>query len=504
MSLALKHSTPASIKSTCEACHVSGGAAIAAVQENCRQLASNWCLERVNEDTQACPNGCGAVEPRCRSGNFRETGTPDPHPQPPRGPGEPTPRPAAATAQNPAAAQNQPATTPSGNQNADQQTCDRAAQRASQCCNNPASCMTGSTVQPGPAPGQGINEYCQQLRAAGAMGGQENNTASGVCYQAYSNCVNSCEGMANGHSGQVAQTMRATANACRGYQSQVSQLASQGLNSQVQGSSGDICNNVSQAAPQNFGGLGGMGGNPNSANRNSLPESPGNSNPNDPYGCAADPSSAACQQCSANPNTPACRALAYEKEVRGEATFGASDSQANEKPTGSDFNLQDSVPDGTGPGLTTGAVEQTPVTTATIANNSGGVIPGGVGGAPAALGGGPGGGRSSPGSPGYTTDVLQGLSSPSGYSQSAEPNQDGAEGGFQGYGNNARAPASEHNGVDLRRFLPGGDKDPMRRGPAGLDINSAQINGRFVNIWNRISDRMQEKCRLGELIGCER
>ena len=356
--------------------------------------------------------------------------------------------------------------------------------------------MTGSTVQQGPAPGQGINEYCQQLRAAGAMGGQENNTASGVCYQAYSNCVNSCEGMANGHSGQVAQTMRSTANGCRGYQSKVSQLASQGLNSQVQGSNGDICNNVSQAAPQNAGG---GGSNPASANNNNLP----NSNPNDPYGCGADPSSAACQQCSTNPNTPACRALAYEKEVRGEATFGSTEAKAKEKSDGSGFDIQNSATDGSGQGLTAGAVEPTAVKTGTIANNAGGSIPGGGGGSPASLGGG-GGGRGSPGSPGYTTDVLQGLSSPSGYSQSAEPNQDGAEGGFQGYSNNGRAPATDQNGVDLRRFLPGGDKDPMRRGVGGIDINSAQINGRFVNIWNRISDRMQEKCRLGELIGCDR
>ena len=76
-----------------------------------------------------------------------------------------------------------------------------------------------------------------------------------------------------------------------------------------------------------------------------------------------------------------------------------------------------------------------------------------------------------------------------------------------GYGNGGygggRVPATDENGIDLRRFLPGGDKDPKRRGIAGLDLNSAQINGKFVNIWNRISDRMQEKCRLGELIGCD-
>ncbi len=482
----------------CSKCHGDGREPNFGMIENCRQMIPNWCLFR-----QCRPQGCKQAEPSCNKPNpthllkIEEYGAGPPGTTPPRATTPTQPRPPSSTA--PASSIAQPAATaPTGDQNADTQSCDQLARRANQCCNNPASCMTNSAASSGPAPGQGINEYCQQMRALGQSGGQTNNSASGTCYQAYNRCATSCDGMASGYSGQVAQTLRDTANGCRMLQSRVSQLASQGLDSQASGSAADICNSVSQAAPQN---LGGLGGNPTSANNNPLSNS--NSNPNDPYGCAADPSSAACQQCSTNPNTPACRALAYEKEVRGEATFGASENQAKEKTDGSGFDIKDSPSDGAGLGLTAGSVEPTAVKTGTIANNAGGSIPGGGGGSPASLGGG-GGGRGSPGSPGYTTDVLQGLSSPSGYSASAEPNQAGAEGGFQGYGNNGRAPATDQNGVDLRRFLPGGDKDPMRRGIGGIDINSAQINGRFVNIWNRISDRMQEKCRLGELIGCER
>jgi len=481
--------------SECGKCHANGRAPTFGMFENCRQMIPSWCL------FQKCrPQSCKQAEPSCNIRGPNDIGRPTVR-QPPGRPAATTPTrpPSNASPTAPANSTGQPtAATPTGDQNADTQSCDQLARRANQCCNNPASCMTNSAASSGPAPGQGLNEYCQQMRALGQSGGQSNNSASGTCYQAYNRCATSCDGMASGYSGQVAQTLRDTANGCRMLQSRVSQLASQGLDSQASGSAADLCNSVSQAAPQNAGG---GGGNPSSAN-NALPAS-SSSNPNDPYGCGADPSSAACQQCSSNPNTPACRALAYEKEVRGEATFGASENQAKEKTDGSGFDIKDSPSDGAGLGLTAGAMEPTAIKTGTIANNAGGGIPGGGGGSPASLGGG-GGGRGSPGSPGYTTDVLQGLSSPSGYSASAEPNPDGAEGGFQGYGQNGRAPATDQNGVDLRRFLPGGDKDPMRRGVGGIDINSAQINGRSVNLWNRISDRMQEKCRLGELIGCER
>lgn len=465
----------------------------------CNAMVGNWC------HTKGCrPDDCKSLR-ACMASAVTARDSNGGQPQAQRSPAGnlgPTRSPGAARTSQPnrpnASPQSEttPQATPTGNASADQSRCDQSAQRAAQCCNNPASCIADSGMPTGPAPGQGLNEYCQQMRAMGASGGQTNESAGAVCYRSYNACASTCDGLAAGYTGQVADTLRQTAQGCRGYQSRVVALGNQGLSAQTSGSGGDICNNVSQAAPQNAGG---GGSNPASVNNNNLP----NSNPNDPYGCGADPSSAACQQCSTNPNTPACRALAYEKEVRGEATFGSTENKTKEKSDGSGFDIRDSASDGSGQGLTAGAVEPTAVKTGTIANNAGGGIPGGGGGSPASLGGG-GGGRGSPGSPGYTTDVLQGLSSPSGYSQSAEPNQDGAEGGFQGYGNNGRAPATDQNGVDLRRFLPGGDKDPMRRGVGGIDINSAQINGRFVNIWNRISDRMQEKCRLGELIGCDR
>jgi hypothetical protein len=345
----------------------------------------------------------------------------------------------------------------------------------------------------GPAPGQGLNEYCQQMRAMGAAGGQANQDAVSVCYNAYTSCTKSCENLANSYSGQPAQIMRDAANTCKGFQSKVVQLGNQGFNAQTSGGSGNICSNVSQAAPQS------MGGAPQAPQSNTNPAAMGNQN--DPYGCQANPSSAGCQQCSSNPNSPACQALAYEKQATGQASFGAGE-QSVDKAKGSGFDIPDENAGPVGLNSDPEGFQPQGVKNGTIANNAGGGIPGEGGGSPASLGGGRRGGGS-PGSPGYTTDVLQGFNGAGGYSAAVgDAGADSGGGGFGGYGG-GRVPATDQNGIDLRRFLPGGDRDPKRRGIAGLDLNAAQINGKFVNIWNRISDRMQEKCRLGELIGCD-
>ncbi len=507
MGEAIAKSSVNAVKLTCEACHVSQGNPIAGVKEQCRQVASSWCLKRVQDEF--CPAGCTAVEPKCKeAGAGRNAGN--------KGGGQapavervvkPTPAagkqnnqsatkpatgatPQQATSNQGKQSATQTQTAPSGNQSADQQKCDQLARRASQCCNNPASCMTGSAAQTGPAPGQGLNEYCQQMKAMGQQSGTSNNSASSTCYEAYSSCVTSCEGMAAGYSGQAAQLMTSAAQSCRSHESKVTQLATQGLTSQVSSADGDICKNVSSSAPQSAGGAGAPAGGGSAADQaNAQAAAAGN----DPYS----------QPCSADPNSAACKALNYEKEVRGEASFGVTDTTAKNKK--GDFDIQEPRVDASGLNSDPNGFQPTGVKNGTIANNSGGGIPGGEGGAPAKLGD-RGGGKGSPGAPGYTTDVLQGFSGAGGYSAPAggDASADDGGGGFTGYGQGTRAPATDQHGVDLRRFLPGADRDPNRTRTGGIDIYSAQINGKFVNIWNRISERMQEKCRLGELIGCER
>lgn len=140
-----------------------------------------------------------------------------------------------------------------------------------------------------------------------------------------------------------------------------------------------------------------------------------------------------------------------------------------------------------------------------IANNTGGQIPGGSSGSGnGAKLGNKGGGV--PGGKGYTTDILNGFQNGGG----------GGDGGGAAAGGNAnelrdnsgkwggyngRTPAAKKAGLDLRRYLPGGTKDPgVRYG--GLNTMSGEINGPHVNLWLKVSDRIQERCRLGRLYDC--
>jgi|GEM_PF-5492971 len=381
----------------------------------------------------------------------------------------------------------------------DLSSCQGEQQNAQTCCTRPDSCVGGTA---GSMTAGGLQAYCQQMAAAGNTGATASNNAAANCHNRHTSCQNTCEQMITKYQSlvsscgscsslsiytQTLNQLNQAKNTCAGYASLVRTLGTQAVNSANGQGSGNICQQMSQASPQSTPGSSG-GQDPTSQSTNS----------NDPYGCQQNPNSAGCQQCATNPNSPACRALAYEKEVKGEASFSADTKEPTSK--GNDFNVSD--PSGS-TNYAGNAEDFKPasVKNGTIANNAGGGIPGGGGGAPAQLGGARGGG--SPGSPGYTTDVLQGFNGAGGYSaaagQDAGTNGDGA-----GYGQGGgRIPATDQNGVDLRRFLPGGDKDPLRRKVGGVDLYAGQINGKFVNIWNRISDRMQEKCRLGELIGCQ-
>ncbi len=318
--------------------------------------------------------------------------------------------------------------------------------------------------------------------------------------------------MASGYDGQTANQLKTTANTCRNYQSRVSELSDQGYDSHVAGQSGDICNNSSQANPQSLGGLGGMNPMSGSSDRGAA-GADSNQNSNDPYGCQANPSSAACQQCSSDPSSPACQALAAQAQSGGQADFSGGDSSTG-RNNKNQFNVANESSFGGGAEAFTGAdpgAIGTPAKNGTIANNAGGGIPGSGGsGSPASLGG-RGGGSGGGGAADSPADILQGFSGGGGYSSPAgggsglDDGSGDGERGRRGFGANAglRGPASTKSGEDLRRFLPGGSLDPSRR-IGGYKFLGGQINSKFVNMFERISERMQEKCKLGHLLGCEK
>jgi len=227
--------------------------------------------------------------------------------------------------------------------------------------------------------------------------------------------------------------------------------------------------------------------------------------PKTQYDCSTNPGSAACQDCARNPNSPSCLALANAgRENQGTASFASSTKEHSLD----EFNVGQGMANSADP-LSFGPASMPSQSTGMIqrpANNSGGGIPGGDSG---------GGGaasakldparKSSPGSPGYPTDIDQGLRGGGGYANasgnsatyaSAGAQQATQNGGSQGA---ARGPASM-KGLDLKSYLPGGANDPKRG--RMMSPTQSEIHGPGVDIWDRISIRMQERCRLGLLYDC--
>lgn len=395
---------------------------------------------------------------------------------------------------------------------ADINQCQGSNGMANRCCvSDPYSCVSASAQTAVPPPPQqtgdpaqdqaAIQQYCSQLNATSASGAITNSNAGQMCLSKYKICENTCGSLANKYSSalqqapnspnagqyrQAVQTLNQLQGRCTEMGPQAQLLGRQTIATSSAGQQSALCANLSQANPASM-----AGGAPGSSAQDALNKLGG-----DP--CAADPSSAACASCRENPDGPGCGTA---QDRAGQASFGNGD---NKKPGGEEFNLPDlgDMQTGEGNGIGGGKPGDAP-TVKTIANNSGGGIPGGGGGSPASLGG--AGGRGSPGSPGYNTDVMGGFTGGGGGS-GLNPQSAAAAAGAQGYntggsfGSDGRAPAGL--GTDLKKYLPGGELDPNARFGGNSTI-SAQIHGKNVNIWGKISTRLQEKCRLGVLFDCD-
>lgn len=400
--------------------------------------------------------------------------------------------------------------------------CESSFSAASRCCGSPTSCvsempyqdqanfaqMNALMNQPPPTDSQGLNDYCQQMQNLGGSSRSVNTSLAGVCNSKQMSCSMVCSQLADKYQALLSNcngcdshyiyqnaynSLSSRTSGCNQFQSRVNQIANQAWGANGSQGAGEACSRVASANPQN-----GFGSNPVPNSGTSAFALSAGASRNDPYGCAANPSSAACQSCAQNPNSAACRAL-NTQDSTGTAQFAAGEG-SKKKTDGSGFDIPDTPTGGTERVLNT-PNEAQPGRNGTVANNSGGAIPGGDGVAPAKLGGGPSG--SSPGSPGYSTDVLQGMQGSSGYSQPVESNSSGGS-FFSNFFGGSRQPAAEPDsamlGLDLRQFLPGGSRDPQRR-LAGFGMRS-EINGKEEDIWRRISTKMEEKCKLGVLIGC--
>ena len=244
------------------------------------------------------------------------------------------------------------------------------------------------------------------------------------------------------------------------------------------------------------------------ANPNSLPmPPPGGQQDDSPLQkaqsdfCRRNPSAADCQtqnETAANGNPENNPSPGFDNgsdlaEASGEGRFNLP---------GDDSQLD---PSGFGP---LDGIEAQSLSYGTVANNSGGSIPGGGDSGSAQLGGPAGGVQrgGSPGSPGYSTDIMQGNRS-GGYSQPVGMNNNGSDDGSgsdyrrnQG-GRHTASSDAPRMGLDLKQFLPGGSKDPLRR--VGGMRRGKDIHGPSVDIWNKISTRFKHECRLTPLYDCD-
>lgn len=381
----------------------------------------------------------------------------------------------------------------SGSGQADVAQAQQAVAGASTCCNNPSACGGASgmgsmnqmpqmnTQSPG-----GMLAACRQMQALGAASANTNSNLASICYAKKSSCEGVTQQLiskneAAGDPDGVLSQLYGMLNSCRSLQANMMAMTNQGTQGYTSGATADQCARLLQTqgqayAPSNY------------ALQNADP-------------CASDPSSAACQRCEVNPNAPGC--------VRSSGDQSRLQKKESESE-GGDFNTPDlnGVSSTDVPFETREPYKSLPAEV--VPNNTGGAIPQSQGSSgasataarPSAAAGG-----------GYNTDVLQ------------NPSQTGGGGGWSGYGGNGgggeqasgaqsgsgswgawlgsrgRDPSGRLLGVDLKKFLPGQEKDPARW-VGGLGGAHPDIGPKYGNLFFSINRRMKELCSMNRLYDC--
>jgi len=415
----------------------------------------------------------------------------------------------------------------------DRLSCESVSQQVSRVCADRAIQVPQLTPQ---TSGEGLNQFCARAQQTMLPVQQQLNSDSENCRATIQGCLSNC--------GQLVQKYQGLLSSCNGCESQSVYQSSLSMAQNAQSScqqqsgrpqaigqragemgrfagAGNSCGNSTTASAamtaQSYDPMTGMlaqtaqGTLTQYLNDKLAPKAP--SLPKTQYDCSTNPGSAACQDCAQNPNSPSCLALANAgRENQGTATFASTTKEHSLD----EFNVGQGMANSTDP-LNFGPASMPSQSAGMIqrpANNSGGGIPGGDsgggGGASASAKLDPAASkRSSPGSPGFPTDIDQGLRGGGGYtyaangaSSAASPSAGQAQhrrGGGESQQEPSRDPAGLL-GMDLKQYLPGGAKDPSRG--RMMSPTQSEIHGPGVDIWNRITIRMQERCRLGLLYDC--
>lgn len=327
-------------------------------------------------------------------------------------------------------------------------------------CYSAASAATGACGGTPPVTyksgGGGIYKSAAELSRAASAAARAAYEWGTRCTMAWNQCYSSCSGVDNGAASRCQSYARKVADAGK--------LTTESLNDAV------------DAETTRLGSSPGRGQGPTSDDPYKIGAG------SDPTGCAADPGSAQCLLCTRDPSHPSCGGASSPQ-----AKYRENDST---RRTLDEFNTP--APSGYLNTQSAGAAAAA-ATAGVVPNGGGGGIPGsGSNGANMA-----GKAKGKPANSNLA-DIMQGERGGSGWAgygrgttNEFEDRSRIGNGGARGVAGNGKTP---YDGMDLKKYLPGGTMDPRMGGLSGdaREITSKFGLGNFQKITNRFRLRCSE------------
>ena len=319
---------------------------------------------------------------------------------------------------------------------------------------------------------------CTDMQNVGLASAKTKNDQAKTCQSAWTNCVQSCGTSADKYTeNDDWSTFNSASRACSVLSTKAKALLDASTQSQKASGAGmDCLSNASESA---------------------------SSKKDDKAANAAASAAAAAgtssEQCLANPGAPGCAATPeYATALAATGGFNTVDTDKS----GGDVTDTSSLIESGFPGAAVGG-GAAPAKVSPIANNTGGGIPGGGGGSNS------GGGKNGAGGvmgmiSSAITDIEKGFLSAVGLSPPAEPAEkvDETTAGAETPAQEAakRKLASLEETKYLQRLLPDGDLFKKR---AEAAATFPTYHAPHVDLFSRITVRMQERCARRVLLGCE-
>lgn len=436
--------------------------------------------------------------------------------QPPQHQPPPSPSTSTSTAQWPQESSN------------DIQQCTGYQSQASLCCNKPESCsselssnqkdsyLQAARIAESRGDITGLQQACRQSKMASLSSSNVNTGFANICFSKHSACSQSCgshlakwQNRLNNCSGdcdrslveQTISSLQGKRQQCQGYANLESRIRSQVYASADDAAMSRLCekhtsyelsSDDNRSRDRDGGGLG------------FDPSSLGGGNPPSQKALEREEVKKEMEVCKANPNAPGCYTAPM---FEGESVVSNMNAQTNPSVGVDDFNVAASEHSKDGFGTTFDGNSSANIQMAAARGHA---IPNGGGG----FGGGqlnqPSGGSDLPAmlGSGVNPNILQeGTVGGSGYSQSYQRNSGSgfefrSQFGSFGSQENSNVQSKNYKGLDLKKFLPGGDKDP-RRDLAGVSEFYPDIGPKHIDFFQRVSSRLQTLCKLKRLLDCQ-